>query len=91
MRVDKFIQIINSVQLFLDQNPVIVLLAVLWVLYWKGLALWKSSRLSQKKWFIVLLITNTLGILDIIYLYFVAQNYTIVEEDVIEEPTQEKN
>ena len=34
----------------------------------KGLALWHSARRKQTPWFIIILITNTLGILPIIYL-----------------------
>jgi hypothetical protein len=48
-----------------------ILLAVIivWSIVWKGLALWKAARDGSKTWFIVLLILNTLGILDILYLY----------------------
>ena len=41
-----------------------------WSLTWKGIALWKSGRNNQKAWFIILLIVNTLGILEILYLLF---------------------
>ena len=34
----------------------------------RGLALYKSARLKQKVWFIVLIIVNTIGILPAIYL-----------------------
>jgi hypothetical protein len=40
-----------------------------WSFAWKGVALWKSSRNDQKVWFIVLLIINTVGILEIIYIF----------------------
>lgn len=40
-----------------------------WSMFWKGLALWRSARLGSKKWFIVLLVLNTVGILEILYLY----------------------
>ncbi len=46
---------------------------ILWSVIWKGIALWKSGRLNQKGWFIVLLIVNTLGILEIIYIFAVAR------------------
>ena len=58
-------------------SPIWVALAVIWTLAWKGLALWRSAGLRQKYWFIALLIINTLGILEIIYLYFVAKNYKV--------------
>jgi len=41
-----------------------------WSIIWKGIALWKSARNTQKVWFIVLLIVNTIGILEILYLLF---------------------
>jgi len=55
---------------FLMQNQWIIFLIILWVLPWKGVALWKSARNSHKWWFIVLLITNTMAILEIIYIFF---------------------
>ena len=45
----------------------------IWTFFWKGLALWKAARLSHKKWFVVLLIVNTTGILEIVYIYFFAR------------------
>jgi len=48
-------------------NPLFILLMI-WSLIWKGMALWRSARLEQKIWFIILLVLNTFGILDIIYL-----------------------
>ena len=41
----------------------------IWSLVWKGLALWKSARKTHKIWFIVLLIVNTIGILEILYIF----------------------
>lgn len=43
---------------------------VLWELVWKGIALWKSARLSQRNWFVAILIFNTIGILPIAYICF---------------------
>jgi hypothetical protein len=51
----------------------IVVLVVLWSLVWKGLALWHSGRRGDSWWFVILLVVNTLGILEIIYLFFVAK------------------
>ena len=49
-----------------------IILALLWSLVWKGLALWHSARRGQYWWFVILLVVNTFGILEIIYLFFVA-------------------
>lgn len=40
-----------------------------WSIFWKGLALWHSGRSGHVWWFIALLLVNTLGILEIIYLF----------------------
>lgn len=45
-------------------------LSLLWVLPWKGVALWKAAKNAHKKWFIALLILNTLAILEIIYIFY---------------------
>jgi hypothetical protein len=47
----------------------VFVIVVLWSLVWKGLALWKAAREESKVWFVVLLLVNTVGILDILYLY----------------------
>lgn len=47
----------------------IILFTGLWSIVWKGLALWHSGRRGQTKWFVVLLVVNTLGILEIMYLF----------------------
>jgi len=43
--------------------------AVVWSLVWKGLALWKAARRGENVWFVALLVINTFGILEILYLY----------------------
>jgi len=45
-------------------------LVLLWVLPWKGVALWKAAGNKQKKWFIALLVVNTLALLEIVYILF---------------------
>ncbi|HPS28266.1 MAG TPA: DUF5652 family protein [Candidatus Paceibacterota bacterium] len=50
-------------------NPYVLIPLLLWSLIWKGLALWRASKLGQKWWYIALLGINTVGILEILYLY----------------------
>ncbi len=62
----------------------LLLLVVLWSLFWKGLALWGiPGRRGHVWWFIILLIVNTIGILEIIYLFWVIKLKisTISEKD----------
>ena len=58
-------------------NPFWIAGAVIWTLIWKGLALWRSAQLRQKYWFVAVLIINTLGVLEIIYLFFVSRKYKV--------------
>jgi len=47
------------------------LLLMVWGIVWKGLALWHSAKRKQGWWFVILLVVNTIGILEIIYLFAV--------------------
>jgi len=67
---------------FLNQFMGWILLISLWSLVWKGLALWRAAQLKQKGWFVALLIINTVGILEIIYL--------LVTNDDIKKQTSNK-
>lgn len=56
------------------QNPsLILILLMIWVLPWKGYALWTASRNSHKKWFIAILVLNTFALLDIFYIFYIAK------------------
>lgn len=47
------------------------ILLLVWSLFWKGLSLWHSAKRGQPWWFLVFLIVNTVGILEIAYLFFI--------------------
>ena len=51
----------------IDNLPFLIIILI-WSLIWKGLALWRAAHLEQKPWFVALLVLNTAGILEIIYL-----------------------
>ena len=53
--------------IFLQYSWVFALI-LLWTLPWKAVALWKAARRAHLGWFVALVILNTLGILDIIYI-----------------------
>jgi len=55
----------------LSPTSALVILAVLsvWILVWKGLALWKAANKKSIPWFVILLIFNTFGILEILYIF----------------------
>jgi hypothetical protein len=45
---------------------------VAWSLAWKGASLWRAAKDDRKLWFVTLLASNTLGILDAIYIFRVS-------------------
>lgn len=47
----------------------VFILAVIWSMVWKGLALYRAGSNRSVAWFVVLFLVNTLGILEILYLF----------------------
>ena len=58
--------------------PFIIVVA-LWTVVLKGYALWYAARNSQKWWFIALLVINTVGILELVYLIWFRPKSGITE------------
>jgi hypothetical protein len=50
----------------------LIVAIVAWTLAWKGASLWRAAKDDNKPWFITLLISNTAGILDSVYLFGVS-------------------
>lgn len=66
--------------------PLIILPLVIWSYIWKGLALWRAARCGSKGWYVLLLILNTAGILDIIYYFTIGKPKDISVSQPIEKP-----
>ncbi len=62
---------------------IIVLLIplIIWTIIWKGIALWKAGRNDDLLWFVLIFILNTVGILPIIYIFFI-QNKKIIKKRI---------
>ena len=61
-----------NLELFRGLSPlamILVILLIAWTGVWKAMALWKSARKGSVVWFIVLALVNTVGILEILYIY----------------------
>lgn len=52
---------------------VIVLVVIVWGGIWKSIALWHAGRDNDLAWFVILCIFNTVGILEIIYIFAVSR------------------
>jgi hypothetical protein len=55
-------------KIFFD-HPWVVILILLWTLPWKGAALWIAARRGSVGWFLLLLVLNSLAVLDILYIF----------------------
>ena len=52
----------------------LIVLGAVWSGVWKGFALWRAARNSHLAWYIVMLIVNTAGILEMIYIFAVSKS-----------------
>ena len=50
--------------------PLMQYVLLIWSIAWKGIALWNAAKNSQRNWFIAILVINTIGILEIVYLFY---------------------
>jgi len=57
------------------QTPMVLYPLITWSVVWKGLALWRAARLRQVGWYIALLVINTVGVFEIIYLITTNKKY----------------
>jgi hypothetical protein len=60
-------------------HPWIIAIIVIWSLPWKAAALWRAARRGHLGWFLILIVFNTLAILDILY-PFVFSKWRIKKE-----------
>lgn len=65
-------QLVELEQLISD-NWLLFAVLFIWSLVWKGIALWRAAHQAHRGWFIVLLATNSFGVLDLIYVFFVGR------------------
>jgi len=56
-------------------------IVLFWSLVWKGIALWKAARKGDKFWFVFLLLVNTVGIFEILYIYIFSEGRGLVAAD----------
>jgi len=49
-------------------NIFIIILAI-WTIPWKIYAVWLAAKHDRKKWFVALLLLNTIGILEIFFIF----------------------
>jgi hypothetical protein len=59
---------------FFDRgDKLLTIIIIIWSLLWKCYSVWLAAKNNDKKWFVALVILNTAGILDMIYVFGVAK------------------
>ena len=51
-------------------RPEVLIPFLIWSIFWKGMALWKSANKKHLVWFVILMTVNTMGLLEIAYVFF---------------------
>ena len=50
---------------------------LVWSLFWKGIAMWRSARNNQIGWFVASLVINSFGLISIIYLFWFQEDWNV--------------
>ena len=66
---DALLAFATKIGISLETLIVIMSIISIWALIWKGFALWKSAKKNSVIWFVALLVINTMGILEILYIF----------------------
>jgi hypothetical protein len=71
------------------QSPQAIFFFV-WVIFWKGWALWQAARNEQKIWFGAILVVNSVGLLEIVYLLFFQKEGRLWEKIFVKKNKKKK-
>ena len=67
--IDKLdVSFLKNIETYLIANPIMRWVVMLYVVLWRMLGTWFAARSSQKIWFAVMSLSNTFGLIEIIYL-----------------------
>jgi len=64
----------------LNQISPLIIIAAIWSLPWKGVAMWKAAQNKSVWWFVALLITNTFALLDMLYIFYFSKKQKKAEK-----------
>jgi hypothetical protein len=68
---------------FNGEGAILMVLLVIWSLLWKCYSVWIAAKRNDKKWFVALVVLNTVGILDMIYVFgVVGKKWSDVRKDI---------
>jgi len=55
---------------------IVMPIVIVWSTVWKGFALWRAARNHHLAWYLAMLILNTAGILEIVYIFAFSRKNT---------------
>ncbi len=55
------------------EGIILLILYLIWVLPWKGIALYRAARRKEVVWFILIFLVNTFAILEMFYIFWIAR------------------
>lgn len=64
-------QLINGLS---NEQLALLVLAQIWDLIWKSLALWRAARNKDIFWFVLLILITSAGLLPAFYLFYISKN-----------------
>ena len=56
-----------------SEGIILLILYLIWVLPWKGIALYRAARRKEVVWFILIFLVNTFAILEMFYIFWIAR------------------
>lgn len=58
----------------------LIIIAVVWSSVWKAFALYRAGKQTDPIWFVLLFLVNTLGILEMFYLFIFSRRASRVQQ-----------
>ena len=68
----------------LNMLAALMTLISIWTLVWKGLALWRACQKNQKIIFVILLIINDFGLVELLYYFWLSKIGQKKEKEIIQ-------
>lgn len=66
--MNELVEVFGSVQ-----SVILFITLAVWSLIWKMFGAWKAARDGAKIWYIIMLLINTCGIVEIIYIFLISK------------------
>jgi methionyl-tRNA synthetase len=89
--MNQLIQTTGQFDAWLKANPILAGIFLVWIMVWKGLALWKAAKKNQIPWFIAILIINMGGILEILYFFIFSERKFGKKKNIIDEEKEKSS